>query len=109
MSTYDVNDKLVVNKSGFARIVKSYDKSGKEIKIASYGTDGRLRVLKHGYARMTKEYDGHGNMTEEAYFGADDEPILINGCARLIYKYDSSDNKVGSCCYNVRNDRVWCE
>ena len=80
-----------VNAGGVgAAQVHTYDYAGRHTGEKFFAADGSALTQASGYASVTYDYDHDGNVNTISYFNAAGDPVLVNGWAKVVRKYDDN-------------------
>ena len=86
-ATFDPAGALVATGTSAAQ-VHTYDASGHHTGEKHYGADGSALTQSLGYASVRYTYDADGNISSIGWFNAEDNPVQVNGVAKVEREYD---------------------
>ena len=85
---YNASGDLVSAGGHFAAQSHCYDYSGHHTGEKYFSSDRLALTQSEGYASIYYTYDEAGNIVSISYYNAVDEPVLVNGSAKIEREYD---------------------
>lgn len=107
---FDINNRLVLNASGYATVRRAYNYAKQVIRVAYYGIDDKLIALPSGQAVEEMDYDKYGNLTRCRFYDAQEAPVGIGQSqyASFANEYDQEGNLSLTYFYDVKGCLLPC-